>query len=392
MGTRSIVIGIALTAAPLFGGHALASGDRAIDAALQHALDEAAPMSANDSGVMASVSAPGLGIDWGGAAGRFDRSKLDRLKPDQPFRIASITKVFVAAAIFRLIEDGRVELYGPIGRYISEQSSGALRAGGYDPSAIRVQHLLAHTSGLYDYAMDDNFGAMVSQSLNKRWTRSEEVAVAMKYGKPVGRPGERYAYSDTGYVLLGEIIERSTHRPMAEAVRSLLNFNALELKSTYFETLEPAPAGAPPRAHQYYGDLDITDADPSFDLYGGGGLVSTTSDLNLFFRALFEGHVFHRPVTMTSALMTVPAARTDRGPDSNLLATVQFGSRTCWAHGGFWGSIALYCPDIDLAVSVTTNESPSTEPKRERRDAVIRELANVIEARVSRAPSSPASR
>src|SRR5437868_3901245 len=84
---------------PVFAANSAAQ----IERALQRALDEAAPAGARQPGVLASVSAPALGVEWSGAAGRFDRDKPDLLVPSQTYRIASITKVFTAAAVFRLI-------------------------------------------------------------------------------------------------------------------------------------------------------------------------------------------------------------------------------------------------------------------------------------------------
>jgi CubicO group peptidase (beta-lactamase class C family) len=92
-----------------------------------------------------------------------------------------------------------------------------------------------------------------------------------------------YAYSDTGYLLLGEIIERAAGAPLAEAYRTLLDFEGLHLDATYLESLEPAPPGIAARAHQYVGEFDGFDLDPSFDGYGPAGLVSTVDDLSTFY-------------------------------------------------------------------------------------------------------------
>src|SRR5206468_13081783 len=107
--------------------------------------------------------------------------------------------------------------------------------------------------------------------------------------------GTDFHYSDTGYVLLGEILERQTGHSLAGAYRSLLGLDRLGLLHTYLETLEPTPAQATPRAHQYLGTTDTAGFDPSFDLYGGGGLVSTVNDLTRFYRARFGCPVCKNP-------------------------------------------------------------------------------------------------
>ncbi len=80
---------------------------------------------------------------------------------------------------------------------------------------------------------------------------------------------------------------------------------ALGLDSTWWEILEPKPAGVPERAHQFLGDLDITDSHPYYDLYGEGGIASTVTDMASFFRALFTGSVYSEAGTIDTMLTTI---------------------------------------------------------------------------------------
>ena len=257
------------------------------------------------------------------------------LDPRAGFRIASVTKTFTAAAVLRLVESGRVGLDDPIARHLSPATLDVLRKGGYDADTIRVRHLLTHTSGLYDYASDPAFVQFVLTHGRHHWTRREQVRFAMTHGKPYGAPGAEFHYSDTGYVLLGEILERTTGGGLARAYRSLLSFRRLGLADTYLESLEPRPRGAHARTHQYYETIDSTAFDPSFDLYGGGGLVSTVDDLARFYRALFHGRVFK----LASTLRVMLGRPNPRSPDDLGMGIFsnQFGGRTCWGHSGFWG-------------------------------------------------------
>ena len=75
---------------------------------------------------------------------------------------------------------------------------------------ITVRELLLHTSGIYNYGTDPDYQAAVNADPTKHWTRLEQVRFAVEHGRPVGEPGALYAYSDTGYALLGEILERVT--------------------------------------------------------------------------------------------------------------------------------------------------------------------------------------
>jgi D-alanyl-D-alanine carboxypeptidase len=220
--------------------------------------------------------------------------------------------------------------------------------------AIRVRHLLQHTSGLYDYAEDKTFQAFVVSHPRHRWTRAEQIRFAMTHGRPLFRPGTEQAYSDTGYILLGEMLERLTGRGLAAAYRQLLRFDRLGLDETYLEQREPAPAQAPPRLHQYLGAADTTAVDPTFDLYGGGGLVSTVDDLTRFYRALLGGQVFKKPATLRTMLKKPGALRAS---DSMGIFAIQLGQETCWGHNGFWGVVAFNCPSSGLTMAVAANQA-----------------------------------
>src|SRR4051812_24387818 len=178
-------------------------------------------------GVALAVRAPGF--SWSGAAGDADRTTRKPLTPRAPFRIASVTKTFTAAAILRLAEDGKLGLDDPIAHHLSPGTFAILRRGGYDIDRIRIRHLLQHTSGLYDYAEDPAFQTFVVSHPHHRWTRAEQVRFAITHGKPLFAPGTDFHYSDTGYVLLGEVLERETGHTLAAAYRTLLGFERLGL-------------------------------------------------------------------------------------------------------------------------------------------------------------------
>jgi len=160
----------------------------------------------------------------------------------------------------------------------------------------------------------------------------------------VGKPGEKYAYSDSGYVLLGTLIEKWTGRTLGSAVRDLLRYDRLGLKSTYWEYTEKAPAGAGPRAHQYLGQTDITSWTASYDLYGGGGMVSDSRELALFMRQLVKGKVFDRPETSEEM--------TGRGtlPYRLGLMVTECDGRLAIGHQGFWNTFAYHVPSLDLTL------------------------------------------
>lgn len=329
---------------------------RALDGEFQRALEETIASDPNIPVALAVVRAPRMGINFSGAVPGSRESGSGAPLTERPFRIASVTKVFTAAAIFRLVEQDLVDLDAPIARYIPAETRAALAADGYDPEAITVTHLLGHASGIPDHA-DETYLQAVLVDPQHRWTPQEQIAFGMEHGDPLGAPGAAFNYSDTGYVILGQIIVERTGQPYAAAIRRLLGFDRLGLRLTWYETLEPAPTAAPP-LRQFIGDIETTNFDASLDLWGGGGVITTGDDLAVFMRALFRGEVFERPETLAAAL-AVPVIEDQASGDAhNLIMFRQpFGRRSCYGHSGFWGVLAVYCPADDITVVVTVNNA-----------------------------------
>lgn len=329
-----------------------------VEAALQVVLDSLVRAAPELPGIAVTVLAPRACLTWHGAAGVVDRIRKEPLTPHHPHRIASNTKTYTAAAILRLMEGGGLSLDDPITRHLSADELAPLQRDGYAVDRITVRHLLTHTGGLYDYATDPRFVAIVTTRPTHRWTRAEQVDSAMVWGDAYGAPGAVFHYTDTGYILLGRMIERLSGMDLAAAYRSLLRYGSLGLATTWLETLEPAPAGVPERAHQYLGEQDTFRFDASFDLYGGGGLVATTGDMARFTRALFVGGVFERPGTI-DAMLAVPAGIT--GPRTYALgiSRIAIGDDVLWGHTGFWNTLAHHVPasDITVAASITQQGS-----------------------------------
>lgn len=321
-----------------------------LSAALQQVLTTTVAEQPWLPGVIAAVDCPSCGLHWSGAAGISNLQTGQPLRPDFSFRIASVTKTFTAAAIYRLVEQGALDLRGPLDNLLAEPDLELLKSRGYRTDQITVKHLLAHTSGLPNYAETPEYIAEVLANPTRRWTRREQVEFAVDHFPPVGEPGKVYAYSDTGYVLLGEILERRSGLSLADVYRHVLGFRRLHLFSTWLESLEPVPPRAGPRTSQYYGDFDILNVDPSIDLYGGGGLVSTVGDLNRFIAALFAGKVVRR-ASLASMMTTTVDPYAGRG-------LFRLGDTGCWGHGGFWGVVMLHCPAEGVSMSVALTAEP----------------------------------
>jgi D-alanyl-D-alanine carboxypeptidase len=379
MRALAAILGAALVvvlAAPPTGGSSAAVDPAAVDPATARERIVAAVERdlASDPGVpgeIVAVRAPGIDVTV--ASGLADRTTATPLAPETPFRIASVTKTFVAAAVLKLVGRGRLDLDDPIADHLSRRAVRTLRRGGYDPDAITVRQLLRHTAGLFDYATTDAYDWRNERDPGHHWTRDEQLRFAMHHGERVGEPGERYHYSDTGYILLGEIVERVTGENLGAAVRRLVGFERLGLDHTSWEQLEPAPGGLPPRAHQYAGDFDNATLDASHDLYGGGGLVSTVGDLTRFYRALFHGRVIHdRAVLREMTKVPKPSRRAGAGMG---IFRVDVDGETCFEHPGYWGTDALHCPRLDLTLVRTINQADDSDFDYGPLEAVAADLA-----------------
>ncbi|MGD9546882.1 MAG: serine hydrolase domain-containing protein [Candidatus Krumholzibacteriia bacterium] len=316
-----------------------------LETRLQAVLETFAAANPSAPGVVAWAVCPGQGLDWAGAVGSANPETGESLTTTHTFRIASNTKTYLAAAVLLLAEQGRLGLDDPLARHLTGERRSQLAADGYDPEAMTIAQVLAHTSGLFEHPADPRYAEAIMADPHHRWTPDEQVARCIEWGDPVGEPGEEFSYSDTGYVLLGEIVARYAGTELGPAVRSLVGFERLGLDSTWWEIMEPVPAGAGPRAHQFYGEFDTYDWDPSLDLYGGGGLVCDVGDLGLFIRRLLKGGVLGRESSL--------AAMTGRGTAGYRLGLIctSLADRQAWGHSGFWNTFAYHVPSLDLTVA-----------------------------------------
>lgn len=320
----------------------------AVRQSLQQAMREVQEAHSGNAGWLMSVRIPSAGLEFSGAV---QAPGMESLDPRAPFRIASVTKTYMAAAILRLAEDGKLSLDDSVAEVVPAPYPELLRAGGYVPERMTMAQLLTHTSGLFDYAQSEDYLTTVLAAPERVWTREEQVRFALEHGAPVGAPGERYVYSDTGYLLLGAVLEARTGLGLAQAYRSQLGFERLGLQATWLDELEPAPANHVALAPQAYDGLPLSSIDASADLFGGGGLVSNTADLARWFQALFAGEVFTRASTLDT-MSRIPSTNIEDGGGMGIFRLERSDGSPCWLHEGFWGVAAMVCPDLDVSVAV----------------------------------------
>jgi D-alanyl-D-alanine carboxypeptidase len=194
---------------------------------------------------------------------------------DVPWNIGSATKTFVAVVVLQLAEEGRIDLDGGIDQYFPDLFSPGVNGAG----RITVRQLLQHTSGLNDYMEQP----AVINDAQRKWSPAELIAVAEAAGR-LGRPGGPFHYSNTNYIVLGEIIEQVTGNSWSDEVRTRI-VEPLGLSSTAVIDNNWSPGFS--IVDGAFVDTTLTEH-PSV---GGsaGALRSTGRDLLRFLTALTDG-------------------------------------------------------------------------------------------------------
>lgn len=235
-------------------------------------------------------------------SGVADLTTRRQVSPNGYFRIASVTKAFVATVILRLAGDGRLSLDDTVERWLP----GVVSGNGNDGRAITIRQLLQHTSGIHDDYPDYTSAEDFYQHRYDTYTPEQTVARAMRH-RPDFQPGTDWRYSNTGYVLLGMVIRRVTGHPWYEEVRDRI-VRPLGLDHTFW----PGTSPKLPRPHaetyqRFQPGEPLVDATEQIGqgTNGEAGLVSTTADLNRFFRALLGGRLLP-PARLAQMKQTVP--------------------------------------------------------------------------------------
>ncbi|WP_425071009.1 serine hydrolase domain-containing protein [Sagittula sp. S175] len=268
------------------------------------------------------------------------------MTPGTPIRIASHTKSFTAAAILRLWETGRFDLDAPIGALIPAAQIDMFRAGGYDPNAITVRPMLLHSSGPADHAKTVSYQAAVFADPGRIWTRADQLAVLREATEPTGLPGARFHFSDTGYAILGGIVERQTGLPLGQAVRDLLR-----LDETAMRWKGELPADGAARAHPWIGETNTFAIHGSIDAHGGGGIVARVEATARAYAALIGGSVFDDPQTLE--VMLAAPDHPEGSPYRMEFHADHLDGVAAYRHAGFWGIEALALPKQRLVIVAT---------------------------------------
>lgn len=213
-----------------------------------------------------------------GAAGLAEIELGVPLTPDSVFRLGSITKQFTAAGILLLEEQSKLSVTDNINKYLPDYPT-----HGYE---ITIEHLLTHTSGIANYT--DIAGYIDNGSIRKDLSTEELVAVFANLPMDFA-PGAEWRYSNSGYVLLGAIIEKVSGQSYAEFMQTAI-FDKLGMTHTYYGGLQIIPKralGYQGTAGSYTNATFISMTQP----HAAGSLLSNVDDLSKWTNALFNGEL-----------------------------------------------------------------------------------------------------
>lgn len=346
-GATAVASGALLVLAALFAAPPTASVAAELPSeALQAIVDEA--VQSGLPGAVVRVEAAD-GEVWTGAAGTATIGGA-RMTTDSLFRLFSITKTITAATAFTLIDEGRLGLDDPIGRWLDPALIADLPHG----SAVTVRHLIAQTSGIRDY-YDPQLVDAIRANFGRVWTPAELVLHAAS-GDPQSPPGDAAShYANTNYALLGLIIEKVTGMTLADAIRDRV-LDPLGASETYSGS---APGHPAPVAGYYSEDgelLDVSAIDQSV-MWASGDMLSTAADTAKLLRGILAGELLsvESRALMTGDFRPLAGRGVDYGYGTFRVPVLDPAPVGHSGEGPGGASLALRWPDDGTILVILTN-------------------------------------
>ena len=290
------------------------------------------------------------------ARGKLAGDESSAITPDTRFNLGSASKMFTAVAIGQLIDAGKLHLDDHVGAFVD----------GLQPEtrAVTIRQLLTHSSGLGDFFKPENMAVML------RARTASDLLPLIAREKPAFPPGSRFAYSNSGFVLLGIVLERvsglSYGDYLAQHILAPAGMTRTGLDPKPLKTLavgmtamgrEATPGVAP----------TLSPAPGATEGYGSpaGGMFSTVGDLQRFARALLDHKLTSASTAAalaTPQIVSAPATadRPERQYGYGFGVGIDNGHRWFGHNGGTPGTNTEFAvfPDDRLTVSVLANRDP----------------------------------
>jgi D-alanyl-D-alanine carboxypeptidase len=356
---------------------------------IQVGPEKQAAIAAITEGIMAAGNYPSITvlIDQGGqtiyasSKGMADIEQDRPAQADSAYAIGSITKSFTALATLQLVEAGKIDLQQPVRTYLPDFQGPA--------GDVAVQHLLDHTSGIPNYTND-------IPGLHAKLDRtdfSREDMVGFFASLPLQfQPGEMFNYTNSGYYLLGLIIEKVSGLDYYDYLRQNV-FEPLDMQRSY-----SGDSGdiIPGRVRGYdVGDNGLVNAAPWWYLvpFAAGSLVMTAEDVVKYRRGVFHSDAFSpRLREMLQTTHDMNDGTHNFYAQGGLILSDFNGHRKISHSGDIWGYAAdhAYYPDADVTIVILSNMQADAPSVVSLEQKIARELFDIPQPEVLDLPVSEA--
>lgn len=195
---------------------------------------------------------------------------------DTPFAIGSVSKQFTCAAILLLAQDGKLSIDDPVAKYFPKLTKA---------DKIRIQDLMGHTSGYPDYYPLDFLDRRMKNAI-----ALDDLIHQYAGGKLDFEPGEKYSYSNTGFIILGRIVEKVSGVSLGEFLEQRV-FKPLGMTNTKLDPDPKTPGLSTGHTAHLLGDGEAAIPEGKGWLHGAGGIYSTANDLAKWDIGLLSGKV-----------------------------------------------------------------------------------------------------
>ncbi|MGW4160123.1 serine hydrolase domain-containing protein [Streptomyces sp. NPDC004788] len=329
------------TPPPSPSGDEFAQLSPAVDAQLDDAIRQVM-QEANVPGVMVALSAPGKG-QYIRSFGVADKVTEQQMTPNLYMRIGSETKTFTVTALLELVDQGKLGLDDPIGKYVSDVPNG---------DRITLRELAGMRSGLFNYSADPDFYKAFTSNPDRPFTPHELLDYSFRH--PVNfQPNAQFEYCNTNLILLGLVVEKVGGMPLHDFITRNVSRPA-GLRHTIFPTDAAFPE---PHAHGYTNQTasgqieDSTDWNPSWG-WAAGAMISDLQDLRTWAKVVATGTLLTAD-TQAQRLRTGPSGIPGTGYGLGI-----FDVQGWIGHNGSlpgYESLTIYLPEHQATLVVLLN-------------------------------------
>jgi D-alanyl-D-alanine carboxypeptidase len=226
------------------------------------------------------------GTSYRVVSGKADTAAQTRMDTGRRFRVGSVSKTFTSVVVLQLVAEGRIELDAPANDYLPEP---------LPDDSITVRHLLSHRSGLYDFSNDMFYRTVPGFEAVRNRVFSYQELIDLSTAHPLNNtPGAAYSYSNTNFVVLGQLIEHVTGVPVGTHYQERI-FTPLNLRNTSY--VHPRATISGSYAHGYLRPddatlplVDSTEQTVSW-AQSAGAVISNAEELNRYMSALVQGRL-----------------------------------------------------------------------------------------------------